>query len=211
MFQRSFVAAAVAAVALASCPPRASASWLAEVRGGAVGPVQGDLRDYLDLGVGPAFGLTLGWQASAPVALDLRFDAMWMWGEPQAHGIGHYGGWFSTDASMSTYAITVGPTFRTDASGLELYLGVHPGLYLSDFDASDDYLNLTQIDVNASSDFASGTSIDFGFNAEVGARMPVTDSVLVGAEVAYHFAFVRDLADDSFGALIGSLSVAWRS
>lgn len=210
MVRRWIVVAALAAATGSSFVPQAHATWLAELRGGAVEPIQGDLRDYLDLGVGPAFGVTLGWEASDSLALDLRVDGMWMWGTPSAHGIGHYGGWFTTDAAMSTYAITIGPTFRSEMSSVELVLGVHPGLYLSQFEAEDDYLDLAPIRVLASKDFDSGTSIDFGFNADLGARVPVTESFLVGAELAYHFAFVRDLADDSFGALIGSLSVAWR-
>lgn len=209
MFRRSIVAAALAAASWFLFAPFAHASWLAEIRGGAVGPVQGDLREALELGVGPAVGLTLSWETSANVAFDFRVDAMWMWGT--ATGGGFSGGHayrFGTDSAMSTYALTMGPTLRSDLSGVELTLGVHPGLYLSTFDASDALRVLGDLD--ASNDIDSGTSIDFGFNAELGARLPVSDSFLVGAEVAYHFAFVRDLADDSFGALIGSLTVAWR-
>jgi len=208
MFRRSIVAAALAAASWHVCAFGASASWLAELRGGASVPIHDELRDELGLGVGPAFGATLGWEASESLAVDLRFDALWLSGTATAVAVSNHVYIWETDTSMNTYAISAGPAFHTDAWGLELDLGLHPGLYLSTFDGVDAVHGLDSM--HASKDFSSGVSADFGFNAELGARVPVTESVLVGAELAYHLVFVRDLADDTFGALIGSLSVAWR-
>ena len=208
MVRRSIVAAALAAASWHVCALGAAASWLAELRGGAAVPIHDELRDALGLEVGPAFGATLGWKASESFAFDLRFDALWLSGTATAVAISNHFYIWETDTSMETYAISAGPTLHTDAWGLELDLGLHPGLYLSTFDAIDAVRGLDGM--YASKDFSSSVSADCGFNAEVGARVPVTDSFLVGAELAYHLVFVRDLADDTFGALIGSLSVAWR-
>lgn len=204
---------AVLALVAPALAARAHAGVLLEGRVGVAGPVQGDIPSLLGLDLGPAFGVTAGFEVHENVDLDVRFDAVWLFGSLTAEGVVPVGGLIraEADSTSSTYAITFGPTFHGDASGVELYLGVHPGLYLASWELDgtiDAQGGLIPIVIEATAD--SGTSVDFGFNVEAGARFPVSDSVRLGAELAYHFDLIRDLAEDEAGALVGSLTVGWR-
>lgn len=199
-------------LALTAFTPRAHAGVLLEGRVGVAGPVQGDIPSFLGLDIGPAFGLTAGFELNDQVDLDVRFDAVWLFGEADASGSGPFGGSLSAnaDASSSTYAITFGPSFHTEESGTEVYLGIHPGLYLAQFELDGRLDAEGPIPIVIKANVESDTSVDFGFNVEAGVRFPVGDTVKLGAELAYHFDLIRDLADDEAGALVGSVVVGWR-
>lgn len=193
-----WIAGLLFAVACCLSTSPSQAKLLVSGRGGLAAPVQGESFDDLNLDMGPSTGLTVGLEVWEMVSIEARIDAMWLFGDSKfsetkntLRGPTTFA--FDLETTALSYGITLGPSvlFRHEAA--EVYLGFQPGVYLTRFFV--DY----SATASAPRDFASAEgksadsdlSVDFGFDAEIGARLFLNEAFFLGAEVGYHLVFLR--------------------
>ncbi|MFN7952620.1 MAG: outer membrane beta-barrel protein [bacterium] len=200
------VAAAVACAALVA-RPRAANALLLDARVGLAAPAQGNLEDDLGLDVGLGAGASLGFELAEFLAIDLRYDALLLYGSA-ADGV---------DSTWMSHAVTLGPELELRWDAFELYVGAHPGVYFTQLGLDAELRREIDVDTD--------WSIDFGLNAELGARWFLSDRFFLGAEAAYHLVLVNDdhwgfdvegaefeggPIDESVGALTFGMTVGYR-